>query len=173
MILTLSLITGLPDIESGLKGLRVIKTTQSAFEHFIHDEFSSLPDLQDRIFSTIVYSRWNYGTTLGVDYDHAWNTVRDCILDAFAGPPETGIFSPSVQNTLYLAQKKVLEEIPQMSKIEVRLPNKHYFPVDFSSFSKVAKGDQPNNEVFTPVDKPAGNITAILGRKSLLMTPKL
>ena len=95
------------------------------------------------------------------------NTVRDCILDAFAGPPDTGIFSPSVQNTLYLAQKKVLETIPQMSKIEVRLPNKHYFPVDFSKLNKVTTTEH-NDEVFLPVDKPAGNITAILGRKSLL-----
>lgn len=47
--------------------------------------------------------------------------MRNCILEAFAGPPDTGIFSPSVQNTLYIAQKDVLERVPQMSHIEVEL----------------------------------------------------
>jgi len=155
----------LPEIESGLKDLRVIKTTQSAFEHFVHDEFTTLLDQHERIFSTIVYARWHYASTAGVDYDLAWNTVKDCILDAFAGPPDTGIFSPSVQNTLYLAQKKVLERIPQMSKIEVRLPNKHYYSIDFGQFPNM---DKQNDEVFLPGDKPAGIISAVLGRKSHL-----
>lgn len=65
-------LVALPEIESGLKGLRVIKTTQSAFEHFIHDEFATLPDLHDRIFSTVVYAKWHYASTEGVDYDLAW-----------------------------------------------------------------------------------------------------
>jgi len=156
---------GLPEIESGLKDLRVLKTTQSAFEHFIHDEFTTLRDHHERIFSTIVYARWHYASTAGVDYDLAWNTVKDCILDAFAGPPDTGIFSPSVQNTLYLAQKKVLERIPQMAKIEVKLPNKHYYSIDFSQFPNM---DKHNDEIFLPGDKPAGIITAVLGRKSHL-----
>ncbi|CAL8121738.1 unnamed protein product [Orchesella dallaii] len=157
----------LPEIESGLKGLRVIKTTQSAFEHFIRDEFATLPDLHERIFSTVVYAKWNYASTQGVDYDLAWNTVRDCILDAFAGPPDVGVFSPSVQNTLYLAQKRVLEKIPQMSHIETALPNKHYTAIDFSSFNSMSK-NIPNDEVFLPTEHPAGNIRAVLGRKNLL-----
>jgi urate oxidase len=38
----------MPEINSGLKGLRVIKTTQSGFEHFIHDEFATLPGLMQK-----------------------------------------------------------------------------------------------------------------------------
>jgi len=166
---------GLPEIESGMKNLRVLKTTQSAFVRFIHDEFATLPDTEDRVFSTIVYARWNYGSTTGVDYDLAWNTVKDCILDAFAGPPDTGVFSPSAQNTVYIAQKNVLERIPQMSKIEVTFPNKHYYAVDLSSFNQIAGAGRDLNEVyevFLPGDKPAGNITATLGRKSLLALAK-
>jgi urate oxidase len=69
------LIPALPDITSGIKGLRVIKTTQSGFEHFIHDEFATLPDLTDRIFSTIVYAKWHYASTNGVDFDKAWYKI--------------------------------------------------------------------------------------------------
>lgn len=94
------------------------------------------------------------------------NTVRDCILNAFAGDPVVGVFSPSVQNTLYLAQKDVLEKIPQMSHIETALPNKHYTVIDFSNFNQMGK--IPNDEVFLPTEQPAGHIRAVLGRKSLL-----
>jgi urate oxidase len=50
-----------------------------------------------------------------VDFDWAWNKVKECILDNFAGEPEHGVFSPSVQNTLYLAEKQVLDTIPEVN----------------------------------------------------------
>lgn len=43
-------------------------------------------------------------------------TVKDCILDKFAGEPKKGIFSPSVQNTLYLAAKMVLDRVEEVSR---------------------------------------------------------
>lgn len=45
------------------------------------------------------------------------NTVKDAILNVFAGPPDTGIFSPSVQNTLYLTEKLVLDTVPEVTLI--------------------------------------------------------
>lgn len=47
----------------------------------------------------------------------------------------------------------------------MEMPNKHYFTVDMSKFPKVVEGD--NQEVFLPVDKPAGCIYAQLDRKNL------
>lgn len=52
------------------------------------------------------------------DFDNAWLTVKDAILDKFAGPPDTGIYSPSVQHTLYQAEKVVLEKVPEVSACE-------------------------------------------------------
>jgi urate oxidase len=40
--------------------------------------------------------------------------VKGIILDTFAGPASTGVFSPSVQNTLYLTERNVLSTIPQV-----------------------------------------------------------
>jgi hypothetical protein len=42
-------------------------------------------------------------------------TVQKCILEQFAGPPDTGIFSPSVQNTLYRAERMILDKVEQVS----------------------------------------------------------
>lgn len=91
-----------------------MKTTQSAFRDFFQDGYRTLPDANDRIFSTVVTATWEFSTANGVDFDAAWSTVKDCVIDCFAGPPDEGIFSPSVQNTLYLAERMALDKVPQV-----------------------------------------------------------
>lgn len=113
-----------PIIKSGVTGLRVLKTTKSSFVNFINDEYRSLPDQQDRIFSTIVRSQWQYNVAEGVDFDKVSKIIKQIILTCFAGEPINGIESPSVQHTLYLANKEVLDTIPQVSKfIKLSIPN--------------------------------------------------
>ncbi|XP_055639743.1 uricase [Toxorhynchites rutilus septentrionalis] len=156
-----------PTVISGLSDLRVLKTTQSAFVNFVNDEYRTLPDQHDRLFSTVIRSTWQYSTVDGVDFDYCWNKVKHCILNTFAGETEKGIFSPSVQNTLYLAEKLALESIPEISSIDMTMPNKHYFNFDFSKFPKLVNGAELKQEnVFLPVDKPSGIIYAQLDRKS-------
>lgn len=147
----------------------MLKTTQSSFTDFIQDEYRTLPDANDRIFSTVVTASWDFSTASGVDFDKVWNIVKDCILKNFAGPPVTGIYSPSVQNTLYLAEKSVLDNVQQIASIEMRMPNKHYYDLDLSKFPKLVEGE--NKEVYLPVDKPSGIIYAQLHRKDV--SPKL
>ncbi|XP_008553166.2 uricase [Microplitis demolitor] len=154
-----------PKIRGGLKGLRVLKTTQSSFIDFIQDDYRTLPDANDRIFSTVVSASWDFSTAKDVDFDRVWTTVKNCILENFSGPPSTGISSPSVQNTLYLAERCVLDKIDQIKSIEMRMPNKHYLDLDMSKFPKLVEGE--NKEVYLPVDKPAGIIYAQLNRKDV------
>lgn len=70
--------------------------------------------------STVVEAEWIYDSMRTADFDNAWLTVKDAILDKFAGPPDTGVYSPSVQHTLYQAEKVVLEKVPEVNF-------KHYF----------------------------------------------
>lgn len=115
MLITLISIDNTPTITSGLNGLRVLKTTKSSFVNFIDDEFRSLPDQTDRIFSTIVRATWRYKIIEGVDFDKVVKTIKQIILTCFAGEPINGIDSPSVQHTLYLANKESLDNIPQVN----------------------------------------------------------
>lgn len=39
-----------PTVISGLRELRVLKTTRSSFVDFVDDEYRSLPDMEDRLF---------------------------------------------------------------------------------------------------------------------------
>lgn len=142
-------------MKSGLSGLRVLKTTQSAFVDFVQDEYTTLTDAAERIFryllnflsikvlffsnlyikisfdfwpifffsivnlnssnSTVVEAEWIYDNMRTADFDNAWLTVKDAILDKFAGPADIGVYSPSVQHTLYQAEKTVLEKVPEVS----------------------------------------------------------
>ena len=63
---------GPPTVTGGLKNMKVLKTTQSGFVGFVRDQFTSLPETKDRVFSTIVACNWKFSSTQGVDYDHVW-----------------------------------------------------------------------------------------------------
>lgn len=157
---------GVAKVWTGLEGMRLLKTTQSSFVNFVKDEFRTLPDQEDRIFSTIVSASWRYTDTANIDFGRTWITVIKVIKDNFSGPADSGIYSPSVQHTLYKIIKDVLLQLSEVSQMKMTMPNKHYFNIDMSKFETIT-GGKYNNEVFLPVDKPSGVISGTLGRKDL------
>ncbi|XP_047442302.1 uricase [Mugil cephalus] len=152
-------LNGTPVIHSGVKDMKVLKTTQSGFEGFLRDRFTTLQETKDRCFCTSVYARWLYNTQ-HVDFDAAWKRVKDTIIEKFAGPYDHGEFSPSVQKTLYETQVLVLDRISQVDEIEIVMPNQHYFTIDMTKMGLVNK-----DEVLLPLDSPSGNITGTVRRK--------
>lgn len=105
-----------PTIISGLKNMRVLKTTKSSFVDFVDDEYRSLPDMEDRLFSTSVSCCWEYLDITDLNFDETWSTVKEIILKNFAGDPVDGVPSPSVQNTIYLSQKDILAAVKKVNK---------------------------------------------------------
>eukprot|EP00092_Neocalanus_flemingeri_P045093 GFUD01050234.1.p1 GENE.GFUD01050234.1~~GFUD01050234.1.p1 ORF type:complete len:307 (-),score=97.24 GFUD01050234.1:119-1039(-) len=163
----------MPVVSAGIRNLRVLKTTQSAFVNFVSDEYRSLPDFKDRLFSTIVTADWTYGKiSQELDFDSAFSTAHASVLEVFAGPADKGIFSPSVQNSQFLTQKMILEKIPQVEKISISMPNVHYFGFDLSKFPRIPGLEgKCSGDVYLPVDKPSGQITSTLARG--MITSKL
>eukprot|EP00088_Acartia_fossae_P052184 TRINITY_DN5880_c0_g1_i13.p1 TRINITY_DN5880_c0_g1~~TRINITY_DN5880_c0_g1_i13.p1 ORF type:complete len:303 (-),score=65.14 TRINITY_DN5880_c0_g1_i13:87-995(-) len=158
-----------PKVSAGIRGLTVIKTTQSAFVDFVRDEYRSLPDMEDRIFSTIVTADWNYNDVSEyVDFCAIYSRVKNTILDVFAGPADKGIYSPSVQQTQFLTQKKILLANPEIEDVKMSMPNRHYFPVDFSKFPIPGITGEGAGQVLLPVDKPSGMITSRLARSQIV-----
>ncbi|AWP10866.1 Uricase isoform 6 [Scophthalmus maximus] len=107
-------LNGVPVLHSGLKNMKVLKTTQSGFEGFLRDRFTTLQDTKDRCFCTSVYARWRYNKVQDVAFDSAWKCVRETVIERFAGPYDRGEFSPSVQKTLYETQVLVLDRVPEV-----------------------------------------------------------
>lgn len=141
-------------VEAGIDNLLVMKTTQSGFEGFLRDRFTTLPETDDRILATAVTASWTYGETAGLDFDRLWGDIRGQILSTF-----TDHYSPSVQNTLYRIGRAVLEAYPLVEKIHLSFPNKHHIPYDLSRF-----GIENANEIFHATSEPYGLIEGTVER---------
>lgn len=115
--------------------------------------------------STVVDCSWEYSKNPHVDFDKAWELVKHCILHNFAGDLDKGIPSPSVQHTLYLAEKDALEQIKAINWMEMTMPNVHYVNIDFSKFNSQFFNNEAEETVFLPLEKPSGVIYLKLARK--------
>lgn len=142
-------------VEAGIGDLYVLKTTQSGFEGFLRERFTTLPETDDRILATVVTTKWVYNTDRA-DFDRLWGGVLDRSLATF-----TDHYSPSAQNTLYRMGKAVLEAFPEIEKIWYSLPNVHHIPYDLERF-----GISNDNEIFHATHDPYGQIEAWVERRS-------
>jgi urate oxidase len=140
----------------GLKELTVLKTTQSGFEGYPKDRYTTLPETRDRILATDVSARWRYRAS-GLDYNATYDSVRALLLEAF-----TEDYSAALQTTLFDMGRRVLERHDEIAEIRLSMPNKHHFVVDLSPFGL----DNPN-EVFYAADRPYGLIEAAVVREGV------
>jgi len=145
-------------VESGINDLIVLKTTGSGFVGFHHCKYTVLPEIDDRILATSVQAKWTYLPTLkdvqNIDYNSTWSRVRQLFFQIFSEE-----YSHSVQQTLYSAAKLIIQEIPEIFEISFRLPNIHYWNIDFSKFNMA-----PSKDLFIPTDEPHGLIGAVIRR---------
>ncbi|PVF97217.1 putative urate oxidase [Serendipita vermifera] len=159
-------------VTSGIQDLLVLKSSGSAFENFLKDEYTTLVPVSDRIFSTSVDLQYtftipslSFGTMdkVGtVDVEAQFNKVaasaKETTLEVFATDE-----SASVQATLYRMASDIIQKNASVSSVSYKLPNKHYIPVDLSFF-KLANTKPEEAEVFCPVAAPSGYITATVSR---------
>jgi urate oxidase len=120
------------DIRSGISGLLVLKSTGSQFHSFVRDEYTTLPEVWDRILSTDVDCGWRWKTFAGMTvleeavpkFDKAWEDARNITMKTFAEQS-----SPSVQNTMYKMSELILAAASDVDTVDYTLPNKHYFEI--------------------------------------------
>ena len=73
--------SGLIDVTSGIHGFRLLRLGGSAFKGFVRDEYTTLPDLQNRPLQMWLDLEWKYITadaafTSGSVTKHVWHIVR-------------------------------------------------------------------------------------------------
>jgi len=152
-----AVVTGTRDgmtVEAGIDDLLILRSAGSGFEGYIKDQYTTLPETKDRIFQTALLATWRYNTR-SLDFNAQWEKIRATILDTFATHD-----SRSVQHTLHAIGQQVLATFPEVSEIQLTMPNKHALLVDLSPFGL----DNPN-EIFLPTDEPSGYIEAKLVRR--------
>jgi urate oxidase len=140
------------EVVSGLAGLVLLKTTDSAFSGFPRDEYTTLPETRDRILATSVTATWRYRQ--GTAEFSVRGRIRAALVDAFAAH-----VSESVQHTLTAMGEAALAAAPEIVDITLTLPNRHHLLVDLKPFGL----DNPN-DVFVATDQPFGLIEATLRR---------
>ncbi|KAJ8454135.1 hypothetical protein ONZ45_g19423 [Pleurotus djamor] len=166
-------------VTSGIVDLLILKSTGSAFTNFIRDEYTTLVEVDDRIFSTSVDLSYDYSViSIPTPTDDAklefnipqgnggdvWDAgvfsrARKITLDVFASDD-----SASVQATLYKMAQQIVEEHPGVASVTYTLPNKHYIPVDMK-YIGVDNITPSKAEVFMPIETPSGLISATISRK--------
>ena len=140
-------------IEAGVEDLVVMKTARSAFSGFPRDEYTTLRDTDDRIMATKVTAIWRYGSAdLASDELHA--AVQATLLEVFAEHE-----SPSVQTSIWLMARAILERHQEVAEVRMALPNLHHWLVDLSPF-----GLENDNEIFIATTEPHGLIEATVRR---------
>jgi len=143
-------------VTSGLSGLVILKTADSAFEGYIQDRLTTLRETSDRLFGTDVTASWRYDTD-AAGFEQLRIEIRNALLSAFAEHK-----SLSVQHTLFAMAEAALAQVPAISEITLTMPNKHCLLIDLSPFGQ----DNPN-EIFVPIEEPHGYIEARVTRDLL------
>ncbi|KNZ80771.1 Uricase [Termitomyces sp. J132] len=168
-------------VSAGITDLLVLKSTGSSFTSFIRDEYTTLAEVDDRIFSTAVDLQYTFtpvdittpaddkklNFTLGESAKGSlWDATgvaqraRDITLKVFAEDD-----SASVQATLYKMAQMVLAQNDGVQVVTYALPNKHYIPVDMRYIGVENVTPPSKAEVFMPIAAPSGLISAIVSRK--------
>lgn len=150
----ISLEGGAATVVSGLKDLTVLKSTGSEFKGFLKDEYTTLPETDDRILATALTARWRYADRDWIEWNAAYDGVRALLLATFATT-----YSRALQETLYAMGRAVLEAHAEIAEISFAAPNKHHFLVDLAPF-----GLENPGEVFIAADRPYGLIEATVMR---------
>ncbi len=140
-------------VTGGIDGLVVLKTAGSGFSGFPRDEFTTLPETDDRILATTIHAEWSYDRPPS-DTTATWERVRSMLVEHFFGE-----WSASVQNQGWMMATAVLDAVDEIDEITFRLPNQHHLGFDLTKL-----GLEDHGVVFHPVDEPYGDIGFTVGR---------
>ena len=110
------------DARSGIEGMRLLKTTGSSFAAFARDEYTTLPELQDRPLTIVMDTRWRYadlGDASGEGRGHiAADLVRRELELAFHD-----FNSRSIQHLVHEMGQRLLKAFPSLNAVEFAAEN--------------------------------------------------
>jgi len=154
-----------PQVVSGIKNLRLAKTSQTTFAGFHRDEYTTLQNIYEKVLSTNVSCTWKYKDDVtDIDYNRVWSCAKNCIITSWGGDEVEGALSSSIQFTIQSAEKTVLSTVPEISSIEILMPNLLYADFDLKRFPNVPI-EKGNRKLYVPVEKPVGIVFAKMVRK--------
>ena len=149
----LSIRGGATTMSSGIDGFTFMKSTQSGWENYVKDRFTTIPPTADRMCATSMVASWKWSGK-PLNYPAANSKILDTVLEVFSMT-----YSRSVQDSLYRMGEAALAAVPEISEISMACPNMHFLLMNLAAF-----GLDNNNDVFLPTDEPHGQIECTVGR---------
>ncbi len=110
----------LVEARSGIRGFRLLRLGGSAFRGFVRDQYTTLPDIENRPLHMWLDVEWTY-----TDFEAAFQngaavkSMRRIVHEVFAG-----FESGSIQEVIYQIGCRALEEIPSISQIDLEANNR-------------------------------------------------
>lgn len=145
-------------VTSGMLEFKVLKTTQSGYEGYLKDAFTGLKDTRERILATSMDVQWTYGAGPVGCYNACYAKVTDALKELFFGPPKGGVYSPSVQYTLYQMGAAAVERVAEVQQITITAPNLHFIPANVPGVPPFA------DDIYVATSEPHGNISATISK---------
>ena len=136
-----------------MEDLVVLKTTRSGFAGFPRDRYTTLRETDDRLMATKLTAIWRYGSP-ELDFDETFAAVRATLLEVFADHD-----SPSVQTSIWIMARAILERHEEVDEVRMVLPNLHHWLADLTPFGMTNDG-----EVYVATTEPHGLIEATVRR---------
>jgi urate oxidase / 2-oxo-4-hydroxy-4-carboxy-5-ureidoimidazoline decarboxylase len=147
---------GLVAHEAGHVGLRLLKTTGSAFTKFARDDDTTLPERRDRPLFIHLDVRWRYGDVLdAVGAGH----VADADVLAVVLETYDDFVSESIQHLVYEMGQRLLSSFPALAQVSFRGENHTHDPVPGA-----ADEPDPLRKTYTSPFPAWGLITLVLDR---------
>jgi len=144
---------GASTLVSGIDGFAFMKSTQSGWENYVKDRYTTIPETADRLCATSMVASWKWsGRPASFSATNA--TILATLLEVFSTT-----YSKSVQDSLYRMGEAALAAVPEISEISMACPNMHFILMNLSTF-----GLDNNNDVFLPTDEPHGQVECTVGR---------
>lgn len=145
---------GVQKVAGGIRGLQVLKTTRSGFVGFLRDQFTTLPEVTDRIFATTVEAVWTFSAVVA-DYNRTYETSLSELLRVFGEHD-----SLAVQQTIYAMGEAILASDGAISDVRLTMPNQHRIP-----FNLEPLGMANTNSIFVTTSEPYGLIHGTISRE--------
>jgi urate oxidase / 2-oxo-4-hydroxy-4-carboxy-5-ureidoimidazoline decarboxylase len=111
---------GVVEIASGIKGFRMLRLGGSAFHGFVRDQYTTLPEIHDRPLHMWLDVEWRYTNPASAfsagRIPSAARRILRQVFESFA--------SGSIQEVIFQAGMKILEEIPEIDEVHLEANNR-------------------------------------------------
>jgi urate oxidase / 2-oxo-4-hydroxy-4-carboxy-5-ureidoimidazoline decarboxylase len=111
---------GIIEVASGFTGFKLLRVGGSAFQGFVRDEYTTLPDLTNRPLHMWLDLEWRY-----IEADHAFaggtiaSKTRRIVYDVFMS-----FESGSIQQVIYQIGSTLLAELPTIDEVHLEANNR-------------------------------------------------